>query len=382
MAEPSYDRSGSARRALQEIYRDYGLQGIDDDALLNRMLPDLLGGSPRETSLLMAAASADVGQLLTSRIQGGMAVDSAVRDVAAVLADRNALDQNASVWVVSEYAAALGQTLTDVTPPPAPPTPAPAPPAPQAPPPRAPQPANPDDLTQMDTGTTPWSPPPPTGPRKSKLPLVLGLVAGLVVLVVLCVIGAVWLLSDDCKGDDCTATTTSSGPTSTGPSTPGVTTPAVTPSSLAGMLPVDLNPAIDCDPFTDDLIKSVTGVLEQLKCTEGSSSDIAASTVYAYRFRDKAAMENGLTALNTGLNFKKASAAKGCPPASGDTDGVDTWHVNSDPNKTLGVLECYTSQSNRSVLIWSDERTSTIFRVVSAAEINLDTLTDWWRDNA
>src|SRR6185436_2704803 len=127
------------------------------------------------------------------------------------------------------------------------------------------------------------------------------------------------------KGDDCTATTTSSGPTSTGPSTPGVTTPAVTPTSLAGMLPVDLNPAIDCDAFTDDLIKSVPGVLEQLKCTEGSSSDIAASTVYAYRFRDKAAMENGLTALNTGLNFKKASAAKGCPPASGDTDGVDTW---------------------------------------------------------
>ena len=157
MAEPSYDRSGSARRALQEIYRDYGLQGIDDDALLNRMLPDLLGGSPRESSLLMAAASADVGQLLTSRIQGGMAVDSAVRDVAAVLADRNALDQNASVWVVSEYAAALGQTLTDMTPTPAPAPPAPAPPAPQAPaaPPRAPQPANPDDLTQMDTGTTP-----------------------------------------------------------------------------------------------------------------------------------------------------------------------------------------------------------------------------------
>jgi hypothetical protein len=202
------------------------------------------------------------------------------------------------------------------------------------------------------------------------------------VLVVLCVIGAVWLLSDDCKGDDCTATTTSSGPTSPGPSTPGVTTPAVTPRSLAGMLPVDLNPAIDCDPFTDDLIKSVSGVLEQLKCTEGSSSDIAASTVYAYRFRDKAAMENGLTALNTGLNFKKASAAKGCPPASGDTDGVDTWHVNSDPNKTLGVLECYTSQSNRSVLIWSDERTSTIFRVVSAAGIDLDAVTDWWRDNA
>jgi hypothetical protein len=102
------DRSGTARGALAQVVRDYGPGGIDNPALLNQLLPDLLPGSEREAALVLAAASARVGELLKDRINRGMAVDSAVRDVSAMLAGRNAFEPRACEWVVSEYSRAIG----------------------------------------------------------------------------------------------------------------------------------------------------------------------------------------------------------------------------------------------------------------------------------
>lgn len=102
------DGQDAARLALREIHRDYGAAGLDDEDLMFRLLPDLLAGSRRETSLLLAAASADVGRLLAGRIGAGMSRDAAVRDVAAVLAERSGVGGTASRWVVSEYATVLG----------------------------------------------------------------------------------------------------------------------------------------------------------------------------------------------------------------------------------------------------------------------------------
>ncbi len=109
------DNSGDARLALQEIFRDYGLAGIDDEALVTRLLPDLLPDSPREASLLRSAAGANVGHLLTDRISAHMPADSAVRDVTAILTARLAFDATACLWVVSEYARAIGHPV-DVAP--------------------------------------------------------------------------------------------------------------------------------------------------------------------------------------------------------------------------------------------------------------------------
>jgi hypothetical protein len=111
MSDTSYDQTGAARQALRDIYRDRGVAGIDDDKLLNQMLPDLLPAEPREAGLLRAAASISVGSLLGDRLNRQMPTESAVRDVAAILVERHAIDQSAALWVVSEYAGVLGHPI-------------------------------------------------------------------------------------------------------------------------------------------------------------------------------------------------------------------------------------------------------------------------------
>jgi len=108
MTDTTYDRSGSARQALLEIYRDYGLAGLDNDVVVNQLLPDQLPNAPREASAVRAAASVGVAGLLNARFIAHIPVEAAVRDVAGIMMERHALDQFACLWIVSEYAVALG----------------------------------------------------------------------------------------------------------------------------------------------------------------------------------------------------------------------------------------------------------------------------------
>src|SRR5215467_183694 len=114
------DRSGQARGALAQVVRDYGPGGIDNPALLNQLMPGLLPGGDREAALILAAASARVGELLKDRITRGMPVDSAVRDVSTMLAGRNAFEQRACEWVVAEYSRAIGYPPASMSQAPAP----------------------------------------------------------------------------------------------------------------------------------------------------------------------------------------------------------------------------------------------------------------------
>jgi hypothetical protein len=158
MTDTSYDQSGAARQALLEIYRDYGTAGLDNDVVVNQLLPDLLPNSPREASVVRAAASVGVAGLLNARFAAHMPVDSAVRDVASLMMQRHALDQFACLWIVTEYSTVLGHPLAVPTSIPSqrdqPVTSAPpafAAPAPFAvPPPAAPVP--PASATQLDSG--------------------------------------------------------------------------------------------------------------------------------------------------------------------------------------------------------------------------------------
>ena len=108
MPQGPKDGRDAARQAMREVFRDYGPQGLDDEDLLYRLLPDLLAGHRREINLLSTAASLNVGTLLSERMRAGIDRDTAVSDVAAVLADHGGLDADASEWVVSEYADVLG----------------------------------------------------------------------------------------------------------------------------------------------------------------------------------------------------------------------------------------------------------------------------------
>ena len=108
MPQVPKDGRDVARQAMRDVFRDYGPRGLDDEDLLYRLLPDLLAGHRREINLLSTAASVNVGTLLSERIRAGIDFDTAVSDVAAILADRGGLDADASEWVVSEYAKVLG----------------------------------------------------------------------------------------------------------------------------------------------------------------------------------------------------------------------------------------------------------------------------------
>jgi hypothetical protein len=105
--DSGFDASGLARQALRDVNAGHGAAGLDNVKLLDQLLPDLLPGQPREANLLRAAAGSGVAGLLRDRL-GRMPTDAAVRDVAAVLAVRSALDPTASIWVVGEYATVLG----------------------------------------------------------------------------------------------------------------------------------------------------------------------------------------------------------------------------------------------------------------------------------
>lgn len=126
MSTPPLDDAGHVRLSLREIVRDYGAPALDDASLLGSLLPDLLAGEPREARLVLAAASAGTGRLLTEHIAHGLSVEASIRDVSARLVAESMVDTSACRWIVTAYAEALGhpiaETVEDRTPAPNPAT--------------------------------------------------------------------------------------------------------------------------------------------------------------------------------------------------------------------------------------------------------------------
>jgi hypothetical protein len=122
---------GEARSVLRSAVADYGPQILSNAAILEGICEDRLPDSPREASLVSIAARADVAAMLEQQA-GGVGPDTAVRLTAAALADSRSIDPAAAIWVVGEFARALGYQVSDGLQPAA--GAAPAPPAPPAPP--------------------------------------------------------------------------------------------------------------------------------------------------------------------------------------------------------------------------------------------------------
>jgi hypothetical protein len=101
------DPNGDARRALQESVAAYGPQVLSDPAIMERVCRDRLAGLPGECALIGSAARADVPAMLREQIPR-LGNYGAIQAVATTLAGARELDNAASVWVVREYARALG----------------------------------------------------------------------------------------------------------------------------------------------------------------------------------------------------------------------------------------------------------------------------------
>lgn len=145
MVTYSWDASGEARAALDAVVRDYGTAALSSPQILTSLLKDLMPDSPRESSVLVAAAEANVAGVLQDRLAQHVSTAAAVAQAAALLEERTALAPDACQWAAWQMAEMLDLPV-DTGPasgqaPPQPPTqplPRPAPPAPAQPPPQPP----------------------------------------------------------------------------------------------------------------------------------------------------------------------------------------------------------------------------------------------------
>ncbi len=101
------DPAGEARRALQAVVAERGTAALSNAVIMDGVCRDRLGGLPGEAILIGSAARSDVPALLRDRI-GREGTYGAIQSVAATLAQAHALDPAASLWVVREFARALG----------------------------------------------------------------------------------------------------------------------------------------------------------------------------------------------------------------------------------------------------------------------------------
>src|SRR5271155_2186563 len=128
------DPRDQVQAVLQRSVTDFGPAVLSNPTILEGVCEDRLPESPREASLIAAAARFDVASMLTQQVPG-VGPDGAVRLTASTLAESRSLDPDACLWVVSEFARAMGHEVSQELlsadsgsvgapppPPPAPPT--------------------------------------------------------------------------------------------------------------------------------------------------------------------------------------------------------------------------------------------------------------------
>src|SRR6478752_3417666 len=101
------DPAGDARRTLQDAVTSHGPEVLSDATVMEHLCRTQLTALPGECILIVSAARSDVPALLRDAIpQHGNY--GAIQSVATTLAQASDLDGAASLWVVREFARALG----------------------------------------------------------------------------------------------------------------------------------------------------------------------------------------------------------------------------------------------------------------------------------
>jgi hypothetical protein len=101
------DPAGDARRALQAVVAEHGPEALSNAVIMDGICRARLGNLPGEAVLIGSAARSDVPTLLRDLIPR-LGNYGAIQSVAATLAEAHGLDSAACVWVVREFARALG----------------------------------------------------------------------------------------------------------------------------------------------------------------------------------------------------------------------------------------------------------------------------------
>ena len=105
--EHAIDPAGEARRALHAAVAEYGPEALSNAVIMDRICQDRLSDLPGEAVLIGSAARSDVPAMLRDLIPR-LGNYGAIQSVAATLAEAHGLDNAASLWVVREFARAMG----------------------------------------------------------------------------------------------------------------------------------------------------------------------------------------------------------------------------------------------------------------------------------
>ncbi len=101
------DPDGAARRALHEAVAEHGPEALSNAVIMDSVCRDHLSSLPGESILIGSAARTDVPTLLRNLIPR-LGNYGAIQSAAVTLAGEHELDIPACVWVVREFARALG----------------------------------------------------------------------------------------------------------------------------------------------------------------------------------------------------------------------------------------------------------------------------------
>ena len=101
------DPDGDARRALQAVVAEHGPEALSNAVIMDGICQARLSNLPGEAILIGSAARTDVPALLRDLIPR-LGNYGAIQSAAATLAEAHGLDTAACVWVVREFARALG----------------------------------------------------------------------------------------------------------------------------------------------------------------------------------------------------------------------------------------------------------------------------------
>lgn len=123
MTTQPLDANGQARTALHAIARDYGEAALANPEFMNGILRDLIPDLPREASVLVAAADANVAGILRERADQHVSTAAAVAQAVATLEGRTALSPDACQWAARQMAEVLGLPQQAYPVPPLAPTP-------------------------------------------------------------------------------------------------------------------------------------------------------------------------------------------------------------------------------------------------------------------
>jgi hypothetical protein len=419
------DPAGDARRALQDAVTSHGPEVLSDATVMDHLCRTQLTALPGECILIVSAARADVPALLRDAIPQ-FGTYGAIQSVASTLAQASDLDGAASLWVVREFARALGLIAPGGTQS----MPRPAPAGPGAEVPRgavatgevgaaaaatagmsagaggtdagrgggAGVPGGPElspgmaggpqagmgggPQPGMGGGPQPAGGPAPRGSSGSKLFTrnTVGIAAAIALVAGYLGVAAVAHLSPFPAR---TVAATSSQSASAGPSTSPATAPATTPATTPATSPA-ASPTSDYQVL---LSKIPTAVQGRDNChltgtqygatavSQCSRLTLPAGTIIYYLYPSQAALSAGLSTFLNSVHFKKQ---RECTTGNDFTDFLtecQTHFHNQTPFMTGSIAE-YTSTSNDPIIASTDNQQNVMAVLVGT---NPGDLLSYWK---